>query len=188
MIAVPLAAGALHIYVRACTLCCFHGLTSTQTFYMFQLLLLLSNEPYISWVELPCEGWLKFFDLIWNLSEGADRVGGQLRGDRQRLFSGVEFGGRSVPERDARCVQNYLTIAKPEPGTLANPARLRGGKCVYTQVLLCASLGKSYFPCAKVAWSLSLTDYSICEWRRSPFIMLYRTSVGEKRVCLKNKK
>ena len=40
-----------------------------------------------------------------NLSEGADRVGGQLRGDKECPFSGVTKSGRvwrRVPESDAR--------------------------------------------------------------------------------------
>ena len=39
-----------------------------------------------------------------NLSEGADRVGGQLGGDKECLFSGVTKSGRvwrKVPESDA---------------------------------------------------------------------------------------
>ena len=42
-----------------------------------------------------------------NLSEGADRVGGQLRGDKQGPFSGVTKSGRGwrkMPESDARSV------------------------------------------------------------------------------------
>ena len=44
-----------------------------------------------------------------NLSEGADRVGGQLRGDKVCPFSGVtSFGrvGRTVPESDAGCLED----------------------------------------------------------------------------------
>ena len=40
-----------------------------------------------------------------NLSEGADRVGGQLRGDKECPFSGVTKSGRvwrKVPESNAR--------------------------------------------------------------------------------------
>ena len=40
-----------------------------------------------------------------SLSEGADRVGGQLRGDEECPFSGVTKSGRvwrKVPESDAR--------------------------------------------------------------------------------------
>ena len=40
-----------------------------------------------------------------NLSEGADRVGGQLRGDEECPFSGVTKSGRvwrKVPESDIR--------------------------------------------------------------------------------------
>ena len=46
-----------------------------------------------------------------NLSEGADRVGGQLRGDKKCSLSGVTNFGRvwrKVPESDARSV-----IARP---------------------------------------------------------------------------
>ena len=42
------------------------------------------------------------------LSEGADRVGGQLRGDKECPFSGVTKSGRvwrKVPESDARSVR-----------------------------------------------------------------------------------
>ena len=42
-----------------------------------------------------------------NLSEGADRVGGQLRGDKECPFSGVTKSARvwrKVPESDARSV------------------------------------------------------------------------------------
>ena len=42
-----------------------------------------------------------------NLSEGADRVGGQLRGDKECPFSGVTNSGRvwrKVVESDARTV------------------------------------------------------------------------------------
>ena len=42
-----------------------------------------------------------------NLSEGADRVGGQLRGDKECPFSGVTKSGRvwrKVPESGAQSV------------------------------------------------------------------------------------
>ena len=47
-----------------------------------------------------------------NLSEGADRVGGQLRGDNECPFSGVTKSvrvWRKVPESDARSVAMWLT-------------------------------------------------------------------------------
>ena len=47
------------------------------------------------------------FVLVPNLSEGADSVGGQLRGDKECPFSGVTSSGRvwrKVPESDARSV------------------------------------------------------------------------------------
>ena len=43
-----------------------------------------------------------------NLSEGADRVGGQLHEDKERPFSGVTKSGRvwrKVSEREARSVE-----------------------------------------------------------------------------------
>ena len=46
-----------------------------------------------------------------NLSEGADRVGEQLRGDRERPFSDVTKSGRvwrKVPESDVRSVVHSL--------------------------------------------------------------------------------
>ena len=46
-----------------------------------------------------------------NLSEGADRVGGQLRGDEECPFSGVPKSGRvwrKVPENDARSVRETV--------------------------------------------------------------------------------
>ena len=50
-----------------------------------------------------------------NLSEGADRVGGKLRGDKECPFSGVTKSGRvwrKVPESDARSVALALTNAQ----------------------------------------------------------------------------
>ena len=38
-----------------------------------------------------------------NLSEGAERVGGQLRGDEECLFGGVTSCGRIDPFRSSRC-------------------------------------------------------------------------------------
>ena len=47
------------------------------------------------------------------ISEGADRVRGQLRGDKERPFSGVTKSGRvwrKVPESDARSVGTDLVV------------------------------------------------------------------------------
>ena len=45
-----------------------------------------------------------------NLSEGADRVVGQLRGDKEYPLSGVTCRvWRKVPESDARSVRSILT-------------------------------------------------------------------------------
>ena len=55
--------------------------------------------------------------LCWypNLSEGADRVGGQLRGDKVCPLSGVTNCGtirRKVPESDARSVGVVVAIGE----------------------------------------------------------------------------
>ena len=45
---------------------------------------------------------------VYLLTEGADRVGGQLRGDKECPFSGVTKSGgvwRKVPESDARILE-----------------------------------------------------------------------------------
>ena len=49
-----------------------------------------------------------------NLSEAADRVGGQLRGDKEYPFSGVTKSDRvwrKVPESDARSVAGSVSIS-----------------------------------------------------------------------------
>ena len=63
-----------------------------------------------------------------NLSEGADRVGGQLRGDKECPFSGVTKSSRvwrKVPESDAGIVTSTLTLLPPEHFCLEMPAILR---------------------------------------------------------------
>ena len=52
-------------------------------------------------------------DQYPNLSEGAYRVGGQLRGNKECPFSGVTKSGRvwrKVPESDAQSVNNSLAL------------------------------------------------------------------------------
>ena len=53
-----------------------------------------------------------------SLSEGADRVGGQLRGDKECPFSDVTKSGRvwrKVPENGARSVSSELTSSDALP-------------------------------------------------------------------------
>ena len=55
-----------------------------------------------------------------NFSVGADRVGGQLRGDKKCSFSGVTKYGRvwrKMPESDARRVILLLTDVQAELGS-----------------------------------------------------------------------
>ena len=59
---------------------------------------------------LPLSYWYS------NLSEGADRVGGQLRGDKECRSSGVTKSGRvwrKVPESDARSVCWLVALVSP---------------------------------------------------------------------------
>ena len=52
-----------------------------------------------------------------NLSEGTDRVGGQLRGDKECPFSGVTKSGRvwrKVPESDAQSVELLSHATHPQ--------------------------------------------------------------------------
>ena len=61
-----------------------------------------------------------------NLSEGADRVGGQLRGDKECPFSGVTKSGRvwrKVPESGARSVKP-TTCSAGSAARCAAPSRL----------------------------------------------------------------
>ena len=80
---------ASHVYVRALALGCFYSHVASLVRLLLQ----------------SC------------LSEGADRVGGQLRGDKEYPFSGVTKSGRvwrKVPESDARSVRCMLGFA-PAP-------------------------------------------------------------------------
>ena len=66
-----------------------------------------------------CLGARLLLQLYQNLSEGADRVGGQLRGDKECPFSGVTKSGRvwrKVLESDARsvgCFYSHISTHTP---------------------------------------------------------------------------
>ena len=65
-----------------------------------------------------------------NLSEGADRVAVQLRGDKECPFSGVTKSGRvwrKVPESDARSVGLNMSTNLPDIGHLNVTAGSRTG-------------------------------------------------------------
>ena len=70
-----------------------------------------ASHVYVRAWALGC-----FYSHIYqypNLSEGADRVGGQLRGDKECLFSGVIKSGRvwrKVPESGARSVTQTIVV------------------------------------------------------------------------------
>ena len=62
------------------------------------------------------------------LLEGADRVAGQLRGDKECPFSGVTKSGRvwrKVPESDARSVWDLKTLL-PHPANRRWPEDKKG--------------------------------------------------------------
>ena len=59
------------------------------------------------YVRASALGCFQFYQYP-NLSEGADRVGGQLHGDKECPFSGVTRSGKAwskVPESDTRSVR-----------------------------------------------------------------------------------
>ena len=73
-----------------------------------------------------------------NLSEGADCVGGQLRGDKEYPFSGVTKSGRvwrKVPESDARSVIKALLIIR-KPLHKSNPCEREAIQVIYYSDLL----------------------------------------------------
>ena len=88
-----------------------------------------------------------------NLSEGADRVGGQLRGDKECPFSGVTKSGivlRKVKESDARsvgrktvlnwanvCSRTYLEVSGEPSWFLIGPTFLREQSWKYSSKLYC---------------------------------------------------
>ena len=65
-----------------------------------------------------------------NFSEGADRVGGQLRGDKECPFSGVTKSGtvwRKVPESDTRSVAGSLSVSVDPTTELSDRLATRVG-------------------------------------------------------------
>ena len=68
------------------------------------------DAPHV-YVRAWALGCFQFYQYS-NLWEGADRLGGQLRGDKACPFSGVTKSGRvwrKVPESDARSVGMFHT-------------------------------------------------------------------------------
>ena len=89
---------ASHVYVRAWALGCLHSLINTQTPSTG-----LRHPSVEEGAGKRCSEWDKYL----NLSEGADRVGGQLHGDKECPISDVTKSGRvwrKVPENGARSV------------------------------------------------------------------------------------
>ena len=93
-----------HVYVRALALGCFYSHISTQT--------PGTGLRHPSLFGKRCSEC----DYSTNLSEGADRVAGQLHGDKECPFNGVSKSGRvwrKVPESGARSV-NEAQSARAE--------------------------------------------------------------------------
>ena len=81
-----------------------------------------------------------------NLSEGADRVGGQLRGDKECPFSGVTKSGRvwrKVPESDARSV-----------GKSPSRSTARGSKKPFISSGQHSGSKQSCLPAGKTVWGV----------------------------------
>ena len=61
-----------------------------------------------------------------NLSEGTDRIGGQLRGDKECPLNGVTKSGRvwrKVPESNAQCARDPDTVAKQQQNPRKNTTK-----------------------------------------------------------------
>ena len=81
------------------------------------------DAPHV-YVRALALGFASTVTLLPELFEGADRVAGQLRGDKECPFSGVTKSGkvwRKVPESDARSVlpAQTLTVFVQPPCTIA---------------------------------------------------------------------
>ena len=80
-----------------------------------------------------------------NLSEGADRVGGQLRGGKECPFSGVTKSGRvwrKVPKSGVRSVYSALTEQALTHSFDGEGVGGRGGTCLarlqgYKDIYIC---------------------------------------------------
>ena len=84
------------------------GQIKTGTFESRRNLFLPGVDASHDYVRAWAQGCFQSYQYP-NLSEGADRVGGQLRGDKEYPFSGVTNSGRvwrEVPESDARSVRS----------------------------------------------------------------------------------
>ena len=120
-----------------------------------------------------------------NLSEGADRVGGQLRGDKECPFSGVTKYGRvwrKVPESDARRVKRDYIWRRRASATCCTAVWktvAEGGVCgvttwgLYISTVCEVSLPEDYnLQCVKchhlktIIYSVwSVTTWGLCVWR-----------------------
>ena len=75
-----------------------------------------------------------------NLSEGADRVGGQLRRDKEYPFSGVTKSGRvwrKVPESDACSVPMAVSTWHGESHNTGSDRATRSGPSVWLCTRFC---------------------------------------------------
>ena len=75
--------------------------------------LLLLFQPRVDASHVYVRAWALGCFQSPDLSEGTDRVGGQLRGDKECPFSGVTKSGRvwwKVPESGARSVLSHLCV------------------------------------------------------------------------------
>ena len=126
---------APHFYVRAWVLDCFHSHISTRNF----LRTLTASVDSCAEIKCPFSGvtksgrvWRKVLESdarsvhchisTRKLSQGADRVGGQLRGNKECPFSGAPKSDRvwrKVPESDARSVSCKRTLQASPSGTLS---------------------------------------------------------------------
>ena len=91
----------------------------TEIFVFFILLIFLpradASHVYVGAWALGCFNSLFFFLFYPNLLEGADRVGGQLRGDEAYPFSGVTNSGRFKRTFIYYDINNTMPIFRETP-------------------------------------------------------------------------
>ena len=99
-----------------------------------------------------------------NLLEGADRVGGQLRGDKECPFSGVTKSGRvwrKVPESGARSVPSSMQGMSTQSITIRERAVIR--KLIH-EVKQCTGVSPSWLAFARPPHTARVSYHNRSNW------------------------
>ena len=99
-----------------------------------------------------------------NLSEGADRVGGQLRGDKECPFSGITKSGRvwrKVPESGARSVPWPLCCIVGSTLSVNNIWQKNDNDCFEPELVITSDWNRNCIPSQIDQW------YFLGNWQRT---------------------